>query len=296
MDLVVQVQRLPVPGESVSGDSIKYIPGGKGANQAVAASRLGGEVSFIGRVGADHFGDELHAYLSAEKLDLTGFSKTEKSSGIAVVFVDKKGQNSIVILPGSNAEVTPEYFESKMKVFEAATVVVSQLEIPMNTAEMVFALARKMGKTTILNPAPARHMSDTLFGNIDYLVVNQTELAFFVQTRKELEDMDEIIEYGKKLHARGPKIVVVTLGERGAVAISESEVVKTDPIRVNVVDTTAAGDCFVGAFATQIEKYMGLKDALNFANRAAALSVQRLGASSSLPTLAEVEAMDKKSS
>jgi ribokinase len=291
MDMVIQVDRLPVAGETVSGDKIKYIPGGKGANQAVAAARLGARVAFIGRIGTDHFGDQLQTYLSAEKLDLRGLSKTDTSSGLAVVFVDKNGQNSIVILPGSNAQVTEEYLAAKSDIVMGANVVVSQYEIPMPTIEKLFSMAKQAGKITVLNPAPAKITSPSLFSAVDYLIVNQTELSFLLGVGKELEDIDEIIEYGKKLRLQGQNTVIVTIGEKGAIAIDKEEIVSTDSIKVNVVDTTAAGDCFVGAFATQIDKGASLKKALNFANRAAALSVQKLGASSSLPTLAEVEAM-----
>ncbi|HEX8965162.1 MAG TPA: ribokinase [Patescibacteria group bacterium] len=292
MDLVLQMNKLPVRGETVVGNTIQHIPGGKGANQAVAASRLGGKVNFIGRIGTDNFGTELFNFLKSENLNLEGIKKSKTNSGLAIVAVDSRGQNSIIIFPGSNGDVKPKSLVEHTNLIEESDVIVAQYEIPMKTVEALLIKAKQLNKITVLNPAPAKITSEKIFSHVDYLIVNQTELAFFMETEKMLEDIDEIIIFAKKLREKGPKNVIVTLGDRGAIAVTEKGVLHSKTVKVNVVDTTAAGDCFVGAFATQIGKGIALEECLNFANKAAALSVQRLGASNSLPYLDDVLHMD----
>jgi len=286
MDFVIEVDKLPQKGESVHGKNIRYIPGGKGANQAVAVKRLGADVALIGKVGEDVFGKDLRKFLENEKLDLSGLQTAPTSSGIAAINVDKSGDNTITIISGANGEVMPEFIEENINLVKESKVVISQFEIPDDAVEKLFALAKKDNKITILNPSPAKQISPKLFKNTDYLVVNETELALL--SKMKVRSQKEIEIAAKLMHSKGPKAVVVTLGADGALTISGKETITTDGIKVKAVDTTAAGDCFVGAFAVQIEKGRNLKEALDFANQAAAISVQKMGASSSLPLLNEI--------
>lgn len=286
MDLVTEVEKLPQKGESVHGKNIRYIPGGKGANQAIAAKRLGADVALIGKVGEDSFGEDLKNFLEKEKLDIRGLATAPVSSGIASINVDKNGDNTITIIEGANGEVTSEFIEENEKLIKESEVVISQFEIPPDAVEKLFDLAKKENKITILNPSPAQEISSSLFKDTDYLIVNEIELAFL--SKRKVRGQKEVEVAVRSSLPKGPKAVVVTLGADGVITVNEKETIKTDGIKVKAVDTTAAGDCFVGAFATQIEKGRNLKQSLDFANQAAAISVQRWGASPSLPFLNEI--------
>lgn len=289
MDLVFNTSRLPLKGESIHGKSIKYIPGGKGANQAVAAKRLGAEVEFIGKLGNDNFGLQLKNYLLKEKISLKGISQSPTNSGLAVITVGDTGENTIVILPGSNADVTENYIESFTKLIKNANIIVSQYEIPKISIYKLFQIAKQYDVRTVLSPSPASATKDRLFRMVDYLILNETELSFFVGSKKTLVNQNSIIQACKKLLARGVKNVVVTLGEYGSMAVNAKQIIKTKGIKVKTIDTTAAGDCFTGALATQLNNNVELSKALGFANKAAAISVTRWGASSSLPYLKEIK-------
>lgn len=288
MDLVIDTERLPIKGETLIGKTIRYIPGGKGANQAVSAARLGANVLFIGKVGQDSFGPKLKNFLKKEKLDLRGLEKSSLSSGLAFITVDSNGDNTIVILPGSNSEVDPIYIEKNRHLIQEANMIVAQYEIPLESVDRLFTIAKNLNKITLLNPAPALKTPNEILKKVDYLVLNETELSFFVDSNKTLEELDEIISAARMLQKRGTNIVVVTLGSRGAITITQDNVIRTEGIKVNAVDTTAAGDCFIGALAVQLNNDASLEAALDFANRVAAISVQRFGGSRSLPTLREV--------
>ena len=290
MDLVVEVKKLPEKGETVFGETIRYIPGGKGANQAVAASRLGTKVVVIGKVGKDQFGRQLVDFLKTEKLILDGVTKSPIPSGLAVITVDGKGgDNTIVVLRGANAEVKEDYIEKHKELIKQSNIVLSTYETPKKSVERLFTIAKELGKTTMLNTAPALETPKSLWKKIDYLVLNEKELSFYVKSLKRLEDVDEIVKAAKSLKDKGVKNVVVTIGARGAVTVTADKVIRTEGLKVDAVDTTAAGDCFIGALAVQINNGIELEEALDFANRAAAISVQRWGASSSLPYLHEID-------
>ena len=288
MDLVVEVEKLPSKGETVTGKTVRYIPGGKGANQAVAASRLGAEVSLIGKVGEDHFGTQLIEFLKSEKLNLEGLSKSILPSGLAVISVDSDGNNTIVYSPGANSEVSVQDIEKQTELIKKSNLILSTFETPIQAVEKLFSIAKRLDKTTILNPAPAHNTSNDLLKNVDYLILNETELAFLTKSAKVPESLEDIEKAAKHLQSGGPETIVVTIGSRGALTITDNKVIRTEGIKVNAVDTTAAGDCFVGALAAQLNKGVGLEESLDFANRAAAVSVQKWGASSSLPTINEI--------
>lgn len=288
MDIVLQVDHLPQRGETIFAKTLRYIPGGKGANQAVAASRLGGKVAFIGKIGQDDFGTQLQEYLKKEKLDLTGLESSTISSGVALITIDKNGDNLLVSLQGANSEVRRADIDKQKDLIKKAKVVVSVYEIILPTIEHLFGLAKKNGCTTLLNAAPPTKTPERLWRKVDYLVINETELAFYVGSKKVIEKEKEIVAAAKKLQTKGVGTIVATLGAKGAITVTKNGVIRTAGLKVKAVDTTAAGDCFVGALAVQLSRDVGLEKALHFANRAAALAVQRYGASSSLPYLKEL--------
>jgi ribokinase len=292
MDVVVTADRHPKVGETVAGREVLYFPGGKGANQAVAASRLGAKTTLIGRLGADAFGVELRTFLTAQGIDPGSIKETpETHTGTAIITV-ATSDNTIVVIPGSNALVSAD--DVAAAPLAKGDVAVSQFEIPLPTIAAFFQRAHAAGATTLLNPAPAQKMSGELLALVDILVLNETELGFLAGT--ELSDDDEaakIIAVARKLQAREDQTICVTLGKRGVLALAGREEFAVQGCVVKAVDTTGAGDCFVGALAAQLAEGVALRTALAFANAAASISVQRMGAGPSMPTAAEVAAVVK---
>ncbi|OSJ24852.1 ribokinase [Bradyrhizobium japonicum] len=293
MDVVATADRHPKVGETVAGRQVLYFPGGKGANQAVAASRLGVKTTLIGRLGKDSFGAELRMFLGAQGIELGSVRDADTHSGTAIITV-AASDNTIVVIPGSNALVSAD--DVANVPLAKGDVAVSQFEIPLPTIAAFFQRARSTGATTLLNPAPAQKMSAELLALVDILVLNETELGFLAGV--ELSDGDEaatIIDVARQLQAREDQIICVTLGKRGVLALAGREEFAVPGRVVKAVDTTGAGDCFVGALAAQLAKGVSLRAALAFANAAASISVQRMGAGPSMPTAAEVAAVVKAS-
>ncbi|PDT90362.1 ribokinase [Bradyrhizobium sp. Y36] len=289
MDVVATADRHPKVGETVAGRQVLYFPGGKGANQAVAASRLGAQTTLVGRLGKDAFGAELRTFLGAQGIDLGSVRDADTHTGTAIITV-AASDNTIVVVPGSNAQVSAD--DVADVPLTRGDVAVSQFEIPLPTIAAFFARARDAGATTVLNPAPARTMSSELLALVDILVLNETELGFFADT--ELSDSDEaarIIDVARKLQAHTSQTICVTLGKRGVLALAGHEEFAVPGRAVKAVDTTGAGDCFVGALAAQLASGAALRTALTFANAAASISVQRMGAGPSMPTATEVAAV-----
>lgn len=290
MDVVATAERHPRVGETVAGRQVLYFPGGKGANQAVAASRLGAKTTLIGRLGTDAFGAELRTFLTAQGIDPGSIKETpETHTGTAIITV-AASDNTIVVIPGSNALVSAD--DVADAPLAKGDVAVSQFEIPLPTIAAFFQRACAAGATTLLNPAPAQKMSGELLALVDILVLNETELGFLAGV--ELSESDEaakIIAVARKLQARQDQTICVTLGKRGVLALAASEEFAVPGRMVKAVDTTGAGDCFVGALASQLADGMPLRAALAFANAAASISVQRMGAGPSMPTAAEVAAV-----
>jgi ribokinase len=289
MDVVATADRHPRVGETVAGKAVLYFPGGKGANQAVAAAKLGAPTTLIGRLGADAFGQELRAFLSAQGVDL-GFVKTtaEAHTGTAIITV-ANADNTIVVVPGANALVSAE--DVAAPVLANGDVAVSQFEIPLPAIIAFFKRARATGATTILNPAPAMLFGPDLLDLVDILILNETELGFL--TGSELYESDDparLIETARSLAGDG-KIVCVTLGKRGLLAVVEGEPLTIPGREVKAVDTTGAGDCFVGALAAQLAGGKPVIEALEYANAAASICVQRMGAAPSMPTVEEIKAV-----
>lgn len=289
MDVVATADRHPKVGETVAGRQVLYFPGGKGANQAVAASRLGARTTLIGRLGKDSFGAELKAFLCDQGIDLGYVVETaDAHTGTAIITV-AQADNTIVVVPGANGLVGADDVE--VVPLLAGDVAVSQFEIPLPAIAAFFRRARAAGATTLLNPAPAQAMPPELLALVDILVLNETELGFLAGS--ELSEHDEaarIIEVARRLQASEDQTICVTLGKRGVLALAGREEIAVPGRVVKALDTTGAGDCFVGALAAQLADDMPLRAALAFANAAASISVQRMGAGPSMPTAAEVKA------
>ncbi|AJA64711.1 MULTISPECIES: ribokinase [Bradyrhizobium] len=289
MDVVATADRHPKVGETVAGRQVLYFPGGKGANQAVAASRLGVKTTLIGRLGKDSFGAELRTFLGAQGIDLGSVRDADTHSGTAIITV-AASDNTIVVIPGSNALVGAD--DVADVPLAKGDVAVSQFEIPLPTIAAFFQRAHSAGATTLLNPAPAQKMSSELLALVDILVLNETELGFLAGVELAEEDTAaRIIEVARKLQARADQTICITLGKRGVLALAGREEFAVPGRAVKAIDTTGAGDCFVGALASQLASGVQLRAALAFANAAASISVQRMGAGPSMPTAAEVAAV-----
>ncbi|MGY6253725.1 ribokinase [Paraburkholderia caledonica] len=289
MDLVARAPRLPHPGETLAGRTFAQVAGGKGGNQAVAAARLGAQVSMLGCVGADANGAQLRAGLEAEGIDCAAVETGREATGVALIVVDDASQNAIVIVAGSNGEVTPETIARHEAVLAAADVVICQLETPLDTVQAALATARRLGKTVILNPAPATGpLPAEWLPLIDYLIPNELEAATL--TGLPVGSPEEAATAAAVLRAAGARNVLVTLGPRGVQAALEGAAPALyDAPKVKAIDTTAAGDTFIGGFAAQLAQGASVDAAIRFAQRAAALSVTRAGAQPSIPTWTEVE-------
>jgi ribokinase len=290
MDVVATAARHPRIGETVAGNAVLYFPGGKGANQAVAAAKLGAPTTLTGRLGKDAFGDELKAFLAAQGVDLSFVQQTsEAHTGTALITI-ANAVNTIVVIPGANALVSAA--DVSAVAFAKGDIAVSQFEIPLASISAFLNRARAAGITTILNPAPAIEAERDLLDLIDILILNESELGLLAKT--ELRDTDAtavFIEAVRSLQTRKERTICVTLGKRGALALVEGKTLIVPGHTVEALDTTGAGDCFVGAVAAQLAGGKSIREALHYANAAASICVQRMGAAPSMPTAAEVEAV-----
>ena len=295
IDLVTRVAQLPREGETISGESFTSIPGGKGANQAVCAARLGGDVQMIGRLGEDVFAEQLRAELERSGVDTRGVRNVAGSSGSAVIMVSDAGANSIVVVPGANAEMNPEALELHTEELREASIILTQMETPPATAERLGALANELGVPFILDPAPAQGVSPELLRKVTWLTPNESETLTLlrglgVQGADDLSE-SELGKAAEHLLQNGPRNVVLKLGDRGAFLMGQdTPTVLLPPFRVRAVDTTAAGDAFNGGFAFALTRGgMPPQDAARFACAVAAITVTRRGAQPAMPSYAEVE-------
>ena len=289
MDLVVNLVAMPKVGETVLGNDLSYVPGGKGANQSFAATRLGGSVTMLGKVGDDNFGRALVNHLSEVGVDTSAIGIEEEcSTGLAVIYVNNEGDNSIVVIPGANAKCDIPYINSHINKIEEADIIMIQMEIPLETVQYVIEMAKKYNKSLILNPAPAPDfMPDTLYKDIDYITPNETELAKL--TNCPADTIDEIIKASQKLIDKGVKKVIVTCGERGAVLVDQISHKHYTTQKVEAIDTTAAGDSFNAAVAVKLMEGSSEEEAITFANKVSGIVVTRAGAQSSIPSRQEIE-------
>ena len=280
-DMVVKTNHLPRPGETVLGGTFFMNPGGKGANQAVAVARLGGQVSFICKTGSDIFGHQSQQLFEEEGIDTSYiFSDPKNPSGVALITVDAHAENCIVVASGANANLLPSDLAKSEEAIEKADLILMQLEIPMDTVEFVAKMASKKNKRVILNPAPAQTLSATLLRHLYMITPNETEAE--VSAKKAAQVIREM----------GVQNVIVTLGSKGALIYCDSMVDMVPAIKVEAVDTTAAGDIFNGALTVALAEGRDLREAVRFACKASAISVTRVGAQSSVPYRNEVDIFD----
>lgn len=286
-DMVIKTSKLPVPGETILGGRFFMNPGGKGANQAVAAARLGGKISFIAKTGDDVFGKQARQLFENENIN-TDYLVTDPGhpSGVALITVDAKGENCIVVAPGSNSYLSQADIDNAREEILRSNIVLMQLEIPIETVNYAANIAFDAGKKVILNPAPALQISDDLLSKLYLITPNETEAELI--SGIPVKDIDSATLAARDIHKRGVKVVIITLGSKGALLFT-AEVVKLIPSpKVEAVDTTAAGDVFNGAIAVAIAEGFDLDQAVEFACKAAAISVTRMGAQSSAPYWKEI--------
>jgi ribokinase len=289
MDIVASAARFPKVGETVAGSAVQFFPGGKGANQAVAAAKAGALTALIGRLGEDVFAQELKVFLAGQGVDLQHVATTAgTSTGVALITVHD-ADNTIVVIPGANGLVTPG--DVGIPAIRAGDVLVSQFEIPIGTIETFFSRGRAAGARTILNPAPVVAFDHALLDLVDIVVLNETELGALAGAEvSEADPLTRIADVARGLQRRNDQVICVTLGKRGAVALVEGETVQIAGRAVTAVDTTGAGDCFVGSLAARLAGGASLRAALDYANLAASICVQRHGAGPSMPAADEVAA------
>lgn len=291
MDIVAVASRLPLPGETILGAQYLNEPGGKGANQAYAAAKLGGEVAMLGRLGTDGHGKQMRANLEAVGCEVDGLQNIAGHSGVAVIFVAQSGQNSIVVVPGANERYLPEDLRADAHALAGAELVLLQLETPMETVIAAARAAKSHGARVILDPAPApQRLSLELLRNVDILTPNETEAARLVGAPEKTLSLQQARDIGRQLQNSGPKAVIMKLGAQGCLLIEDESVSEIAAPVVEAVDTTAAGDVFNGALAVACSEGASLAEACRFATRAAAISVTRLGAQRSMPGRSELMA------
>ena len=291
MDMTISMKRMPQKGETVMGKSLSYIPGGKGANQACASGKLGGRTTMLGCVGKDSFGKQQLENLKKSNIEISNINEIEtEPTGTAVIYVEDEGDNSIVVVAGANSCCDKDYLIKHDFLFYSHDYFVFQMEIPYEAVYYGISRAKELGKTTILNPAPAPdQIPDKILEKIDYLTPNETEL---IKLSGFSSVSEETIRKGARvLMSRGVKNVLVTLGDKGVLLVNQNTEKIFPARKVQAIDTTAAGDCFNGAFVVALAEGRKLEDAISFANLASSIALTRKGAQSSIPDRKEVEAL-----
>ncbi|AUM66683.1 ribokinase [Brevibacillus laterosporus] len=297
MDVVVEAPRQPKMGETISGDHVHFIPGGKGANQAVACARLGAQTSMIGSLGRDAFGDSLEQAMKQEGIQVSTIKRVENApTGIASILL-AEGDNQIIVVAGANAHTSMTDVDLHADTVKAADIVLLQLEIPIETVVHTAKLAKEAGKTVILNPAPAQKLPDELFGYIDVMTPNESELYLLtgLEQNQTTDKATTLSAAMKALHAKGVKHVVTTLGATGSAYLMNGETFGTIAShKVQVVDTTGAGDSYNAGLAYALASGQSIPEAVEFASIVSALAVTKLGAQQGMPTMKEVLAFQSK--
>ena len=276
-DMTIRASRLPAPGETILGGEFKMGRGGKGANQAVAAKRLGGNVTFVCKVGNDVFGNESVQAYAAEGMDISRILRSEKPSGTALIMVDDSGENCISVAPGANGDISVEDIRSIADLIRSASYLILQLEIPVAAVVEAAHIAHEAGVCVILNPAPATKLPESIFADIDILTPNQTETAILTGIS---DDPDKAVA---RLAELGVGRIVMTRGSKGSAVYENGKCTLVDACKVNAIDATAAGDTFCGALCVGLSEGLDLVEAARFATRASALTVQKMGAQESIP-------------
>lgn len=284
-DLVITTEKMPVLGQTVTGQDFSVNAGGKGLNQAVAISKLGGNVSFLGLVGDDPNGKMLMDTFSEYGVQFAGKALEDCSTGVAIITV-AGADNCIILSAGANDKVTQEFVEENAHLIDSADFVVLQLEIPINTIERICTLAKKSKAKVVLNPAPYKVLPGEIYQMVDYLIPNEHEA--FDLTGIKLDSRENCIEAVKKLQAMGVSNVIITLGEQGCVYNYEGEIIFYPAQKTTAVDTTSAGDSFIGALTVKLSEGLSLPEAISFATKVSAITVSRKGAAKSIPYAGEV--------
>ncbi|MEK3986520.1 ribokinase [Paenibacillus sp. FSL K6-3166] len=288
MDMVVRTSRAPNAGETLMGQVFALSPGGKGANQAVAAARLGAEVSMIGSIGKDTFGSEMLEIIKQEGIHIEHISMSEtEATGVASIVIEEDGENRIIVVPGANIDLFAEDIQALEAVISQAEMIVMQLEMELAMSEHAIAIAHRHGIPVILNPAPARVLKDEMLGQVSYLTPNETEAG--ILTGMTVDSLETAEQAARILLQKGVKNVIVTLGSKGALIVNAEGAKSVPGFPVKAIDTVAAGDSFNGALAQQLVLGKTLEEAVSFANAVGALAVGKEGAIPSLPQLSEVE-------
>lgn len=285
-DMTIKSERLPAPGETILGGKFLMGAGGKGANQAVAARRLGGDVTFVCKVGRDIFGDNAIKGYEKEGIDTSHILRSDAPSGVALILVDAKAENSIAVAPGANGDLTPADIRNLRGVIAEASYLILQLEVPVETVLEAARIAHEAGVYVILNPAPACPLPEELFKYLSLITPNQTETALMTGIEADEASLDKAVD---ALRAKGVKDVIVTLGSRGSMVCTGEKRDFVPACKVKAVDTTAAGDTFCGALCVALSEGKSLKDAAAFATKASALAVQKMGAQDSIPYRKDIQ-------
>lgn len=291
MDIVIKVNSMPKEGETILADGLKKISGGKGANQAIAAVRTGSEVYMIGKVGKDENGHNLINKLLEDGINVNNVLIDDKeATGTAIITVNDKGNNSIIVIPGANMAISNEQVMKAEEVIKRSDICAAQFETPVDESKLAFKLAKKYGKITILNPSPAKKLDEELIENTDIMVPNETEMLNL--SGVQVYDLKSAVKASEKFIKNGMKAIIVTLGEKGAVIVTKDKSELIPAYKVKAIDTTAAGDSFLGALASKIDikniTFENLKQAVIFGNKVSSIVVQRRGAQPSIPKLSEV--------
>jgi ribokinase len=288
VDLIMKMERLPGKGETVTDAEFRQVYGGKGANQAVAAARAGGNVAFVSCVGEDAYTPQMVRNYEIENIDTRFvFKESGIASGYALIMIGGDGDNCISVAPGANYKLTPQKIDEALPVFDEAAMIVMQYEIPEETIQYVIDVANRKKIPVLWNCAPARAFDLSYIPKINILVLNEVEAGFLAQM--EVKDENDAAIAAEKLIQKGVEKVIITLGSKGAFVITKDEKVKVSAFKVDAVDTTAAGDTFCGSLAVALAEGKPLKDSLRFASAAAAISVTRMGAQPSAPTRKEID-------
>ena len=286
-DMTIKSQRLPSPGETIMGGVFHMGPGGKGANQAVAAKRLGGDVTFICKVGRDLFGENAVKGYRKEGIDTSHTLYSDKASGTALILVDESGENCIAVAPGANGDITPADIDSVAEVIKQSDFLILQLEIPVESVLRAAQIAHEVGVYVILNPAPAAKLPKEIFKYISLITPNQTESTLMTGVNvKDEASRDEAVA---AFHSMGVKDIIITLGSKGSLVCEGNSKVLVEALKVKAVDATAAGDTFCGAVCVALSEGKSLEDAARFATKASALTVQKMGAQDSIPYITDIK-------
>jgi len=296
LDLVCTAERIPVPGETVSGTNFQTFPGGKGANQAVAVARLGYPVSMVAKVGDDEFGNGLRNGLQEAGVDVRKVATAKRTaSGVALISLDRKGQNSITVVPGANGKLLPRDLEKALPLLRSAGMILAQLEVPIETVEYLSAAAHRLQVPLMLDPAPARQLPGKLLRQVAYLTPNESETCTLCNLNGRELNAATVAEFAQHLQSMGATNVIIKMGKDGAYVVGVNGLRKMVPaFKVKAVDSTAAGDAFNGGLAVALMRGKSLDEAARFGAAVAALSVTRMGAQPAMPTAREVASLLKR--